>query len=101
VHTVKVRSPSGTELEKDGEVAAGEVVEIAMPAGAEVGLEAVPAHPRVVKQKKRAGWVVPVVVIGSLVVAGGVAVGVVLGTRSAGGTALGGDLGTYPVSSFH
>jgi hypothetical protein len=101
VHAVKVRAPSGIELDKDGEVAAGEVVEIAMPAGAEVGLEATPEHPRVVKQKKRAGWVVPVVVIGSLVVAGGVAVGVVLGTRSTAATSLGGDLGTYPFSSFH
>ncbi|HEY1584693.1 MAG TPA: hypothetical protein VGH63_03340, partial [Polyangia bacterium] len=101
VHAVKVRTPSGIELEKDGEVAAGEVVEIAMPAGADVAVAATPEHPRVVKHKSRAGWVVPVVVIGSLVVAGGVAVGVVLGTRSAGGASLGGDLGTYPFSSFH
>src|SRR3954470_9111593 len=35
VHAVKVRSPSGIELERDGDVAAGEVVEIPIPAGAE------------------------------------------------------------------
>jgi len=100
VHAVKVRSPSGVELERDGEISAGEVVEVAMPAGAQIAADTSAEHPRVIKQKKRAGWVVPVVVIGSLVVAGGVAVGVVLGTQSQKGPALGGDLGTYPFSQF-
>ncbi|MGZ3426521.1 MAG: tetratricopeptide repeat protein, partial [Polyangia bacterium] len=31
-HAIKVRSPSGIELDKDGDVAAGEVVEVAVPA---------------------------------------------------------------------
>lgn len=100
VHTVKVRSPSGLEIEKDGEVAAGDVVEIEAPAGAELAIDATPEHPRNVDHKKHRGWVVPVVVIGALVVAGGVAVGVVLGTQSASTKPLTGDLGTYPFSAF-
>jgi hypothetical protein len=100
-HAVKVRSPSGIELERDAEVAAGEVVEVAVPAGAELGLEATPERPRVVKEKRRAGWVVPVAVIGSLVIAGGVAVGVVLGTQTASTKPLNGDLGTFTFSQFH
>lgn len=100
VHSVKVRSPSGIELEKDGEVAAGETVALAMPAGAELGLDAAPTRPREPPKKKR-GWVVPVVVMGALVIAGGVTAGVILGTQSASNRPLSGDLGTYMFSQFH
>ena len=100
-HAVKVRSPSGIELDRDGDVGAGEVVEIAIPAGAEIGLDATPDHPRVIKQKKRPGWVVPVVVMGALVIAGGVTAGVILGTQSTGAKPLSGDLGMYNFSQFH
>jgi hypothetical protein len=100
VHAVKVRAPSGIQLDKDGDVSAGEVVEIAAPAGAELGLEATPEQPHVVKPKKRAGWVVPVVVIGALVIAGGVTAGVILGTQSSG-KPLSGDLGSFGFSQFH
>ena len=100
-HAIKVRSPSGIELDKDGDVAAGEVVEVSIPAGAELGLDATPQHPRVIRQKKRPSWVVPVVVIGSLVIAGGVAAGVLLGTQSAGTKPLNDDLGTFTFSQFH
>ncbi|HWE29309.1 MAG TPA: hypothetical protein VHB97_14970 [Polyangia bacterium] len=100
VHSVKVRAPSGVALDRDGEISAGEVVDVEMPAGAELAVEATPERPRAVKSKKRAGWIVPVVVIGSLIIAGGVAAGVVLGTQSASTKPLGGDLGTYPFSSF-
>jgi hypothetical protein len=100
-HAVKVRSPAGIELDKDGDVSAGEVVEVAIPAGAEMGLDATPARPRAIKEKKRPSWVVPVVVIGALVVAGGVAAGVLLGTQSTGTKPLNGDLGTFGFSEFH
>lgn len=100
-HSVKVRSPSGIELDKEADVAAGAAVSVAMPEGAELGLDATPPVARPAKDKKRRAWVVPVVVIGSIVVAGGIAVGIVLGTRSSAGSSLGGDLGTYPFSQFH
>jgi len=100
-HALKVRSPSGIELDKDTDVAAGEVVEVAIPAGAELGLDVSPTRPRIIKQKRRPGWVVPVVVIGSLVIAGGVTAGVLLGTQSAGTKPLNSDLGTYMFSQFH
>jgi hypothetical protein len=99
-HALKVRSPSGIELDKDTDVAAGEVVEVSIPAGAELGLDVSPARPRVIKQKKRPGWVVPVVVIGSLVIAGGVTAGVLLGTQSASTKPFNGDLGTFKFSQF-
>ncbi|HEX9102873.1 MAG TPA: tetratricopeptide repeat protein [Polyangia bacterium] len=102
MHSVKVRSPSGIELDKDGEVAAGETMEISVPAGAELGLDATPARAtRVAPKKKRAGWVVPVVVMGALVIAGGVTAGVILGTQSATSKPLTSDLGTYTFSQFH
>jgi hypothetical protein len=69
-----------------------------MPAGAEVGLDATPPRSRVEK-KKRAGWIVPVVVIGALAVAGAVTVGVILGTQATGAKPLSGDLGTFPFDS--
>jgi len=98
VHTVKVRAPSGVEIAKDGDVSAGEVVELAAPAGVERGSESAPPdHPRVVKKKSRA-WVVPVVVMGALVIAGGVTAGVILGTQSSSNKPLSGDLGMYPFS---
>jgi len=100
VHSVKVRAPSGIELNNDGDVAAGETVELALPAGAEVGLETTPPRPREPPKKKR-GWVVPVVVMGALVIAGGVTAGVILGTQSASNRPLSGDLGTYMFSQFH
>jgi hypothetical protein len=99
-HAVKVRAPSGVELDKDVDVSAGEVVEIAMPAGAELGLDATPPPHARPKEKKRPGWVVPVAVMGALVIAGGVTAGVLLGTQSTNTKPLGGDLGTYPFSSF-
>ena len=40
------------------------------------------------------------VVIGALAVAGGVTVGVILGTQSTGAKPLSGDLGTFPFSGF-
>jgi hypothetical protein len=98
IHAVKVRSPSGIQLDRDGDVSAGEIAEIAMPAGAEVGLDATPPRSRVEK-KKRAGWIVPVVVIGALAVAGAVTVGVILGTQATGAKPLSGDLGTFPFDS--
>ncbi|MGZ3408273.1 MAG: tetratricopeptide repeat protein [Polyangia bacterium] len=99
-HAIKVRSPSGIELDKDGDVAAGEVVEVAIPAGAELGLDVTAERPRIIKQKKRPGWVVPVVVIGSLVVAGAVTAGVLLGTQSTGTKPFNHDLGTFNFSAF-
>jgi len=95
VHTVKVRAPSGVELNKDGDVGAGEVVELTAPAGADLGPDiAPPAGPHVEKKKKKHAWVVPVVVIGALVIAGGVTAGVILGTQSSSNKPLTGDLGT-------
>src|SRR6185312_9796789 len=78
VHGVKVRAPNGVELEKEGDVSA---VETAPPPHREV-------------KKKRAGWIIPVAVLGALAVAGGVTVGVLYGTRSSGGSPLTGSLGT-------
>ncbi len=102
-HAVKVRAPSGVELDKDVDVAAGDAVEIAMPAGAELGLDATTTtRPRTVTKKRRSStWVIPVAIVGALVVAGGITAGVLLGTQSTAPKPLGGDLGTYPVSSFH
>ena len=101
VHSVKVRSPSGVELTKDGDVGAGEVVELEEPAGAELAIDATAQRPRPPPKKKTRAWVVPVVVMGALVVAGGVTAGVILGTQSASNRPLTGDLGTYPFSMFH
>lgn len=101
VHAVKVRSPSGVELTKDGDVSAGEVVELEEPAGAELAIDATAQRPRPPPKKKTRAWVVPVVVMGALVVAGGVTAGVILGTQSASNRPLTGDLGTYPFSMFH
>ncbi len=100
-HALKVRSPSGIELDKDADVAAGGVAEVVMPAGAELAVTATPAHPRVIKQKRRPGWVIPVVVMSALVIAGGVTAGVLLGTQSTGAMPLSGDLGTFTFSQFH
>jgi hypothetical protein len=100
-HALKIRSPSGVELDKDTDVAAAEAVEVAMPAGADLGLDATPTRPIVIKQKRRPGWVVPVVVMSALVIAGGVTAGVLLGTQATGAKPLSGGLGTYPFSSFH
>jgi len=93
VHGVKVRAPNGVELEKEGDVSAGENADIAMPKGAAVAVETAPPPHREVK-KKRAGWIIPVAVLGALAVAGGVTVGVLYGTRSSGGSPLTGSLGT-------
>lgn len=101
VHSVKVRSPSGVELTKDGDVGAGEAVELEEPAGAELAIDATAQRPRPPPKKKTRAWVVPVVVMGALVVAGGVTAGVILGTQSASNRPLTGDLGTYPFSMFH
>lgn len=100
-HAVKVRAPSGVALDKDVDVGAGESVEIPMPAGAELVADATtaPPRPRPAKEKKR-GWIVPVVVMGALVVAGGVTAGVLLGTQSTSAKPLGGDLGTYGFQQF-
>ena len=99
VHTVKVRAPSGVVLDKDGDVAAGEIVELPAPAGAELAVEPPPV-PRHEAPKKKRAWVVPVVVMGALVIAGGVTAGVILGTQSASNRPLSGDLGTYNFSQF-
>jgi len=100
-HALRVRAPSGFELNKDVDVAAAESVEVAMPAGAELTADNTlpPAKTRVEKKKSRA-WIVPVAVMGALVVAGGVTAGVLLGTQQHSSQPLGGDLGTYPFSSF-
>jgi hypothetical protein len=99
-HAVKVRSPGGVELEKEVEVAAGGAVEVAMPAGAMLREEPVVAPTRRLTLKKKRPWVVPVVVVGALLVAGGaIATGVVLGTSSTG-KPLPGDLGTFTFSQF-
>jgi hypothetical protein len=101
VHAIKVHAPSGIELDNDGDVAAGEVVEVAMPAGAELGIDASAQKPHVQKKKKKPAWVVPVVVMGALVIAGGITAGVLLGTQTTTAHALSGDLGSYPFSQFH
>ena len=58
MHAVKVRSPSGVELEKDGVVSAGEAMRIALPAGAEVGLAARrgPRSARREEEEAARGW---------------------------------------------
>ena len=95
VHGVKVRSPSGVELEKEGEVSAGETAEIAMPKGAQVAVAPPPA-PHRIEKKRRSSWIIPVVIVGVLAVAGGVTAGVIFGTQSSGGKPLTGDLGSLP-----
>jgi hypothetical protein len=71
------------------------VVELEAPAGADLGPDiAPPPGPHVEKKKKKHAWVVPVVVIGALVIAGGVTAGVILGTQSSSNKPLTGDLGT-------
>ncbi len=99
VHTVKVRAPSGVELDKDGDVSAGEVVELAVPPGAEVVVDNTPRTPKIEK-KKRPGWVIPVVVLGVLVIAGGVTAGVIIGTQNTSARPLTGDLGTLKFNSM-
>jgi hypothetical protein len=100
VHGVKVRAPSGVELEKEGDVAAGEVVELPVPKGAEIAVAPQPER-RVIVKKKRAGWVIPVAVIGSLVVVGGVVAGVLIATEAKNTRPLTGDLGTLHFGDFN
>jgi hypothetical protein len=99
VHTVKVRAPSGVELDKDGDVSAGEVVELAVPPGADVAVDNTP-HTTKIEKKKRPGWVVPVVVLGVLVIAGGVTAGVIIGTQNRSARPLTGSLGTLNFTDF-
>jgi hypothetical protein len=99
-HQVRVRSPSGVELEREVDVGAGGSVEVAMPPGAQLREQPVPPPTRGVARKKRPGWVLPVAVVGALLVAGGaVTAGVFLGTQSAG-KPLGSDLGIFSFSQF-
>jgi hypothetical protein len=99
-HAVKVRTAAGVQLERDVDVAAGEAVELPVPAGAQLTVAVAGPSDQPVVKKKRAAWVVPVVVVGVLLVAGAITAGVVLGTQSSG-QPLSGDLGTYPFSTFH
>ena len=98
-HAVKVRAAAGLQLDRDVDVAAGESVELAVPEGAHLtAVEPRDGEPRQVVKKKRA-WLVPVVVVGALLVAGGVTAGVLLATQSSG-KPLTGDLGTFGFSQF-
>jgi len=101
-HTLRGRTASGIEETVDVDVAAGESVDLAVPAGAELTAEVarpmVPVHAVLVKKKKeRAAWVVPVAVVTAVLVAGGVTAAVVFGTRPAP-QPLTGKLGTIPYS---
>jgi hypothetical protein len=98
-HAIRVRSPSGIELDKDVEVSAGEVVELRLPPGARLSAADTSSEGAAIT-KKRPGWVLPVAIVGALLVAGGVTAGVVLGTQSSG-KPLSGDLGTFNFSQFH
>ena len=103
-HAVKVRSATAVELERDVEVGAGQTVELPMPAGAQLAVAATPTTTtpaRAAPNRRRPGWVIPVVVVGALVLAGGVTAGVLLGTQSTG-KPLAGDLGgPFGFSQFH
>jgi hypothetical protein len=86
-HTLRGRTAAGIEETVDVDVAAGESVDLAVPAGAElteVARPTPPVHAVLVKKKKeRAAWVVPVAVVTAVLVAGGVTAAIVLGTRPA------------------
>lgn len=97
-HSVKVRAASGLQLDRDVDVAAGESIELPVPEGAQLTATAHDGEPRPPVKKKRT-WVVPVVVIGALLVAGGVTAGVLVATQSSG-KPLSGDLGTFGFSAF-
>ncbi|MDB4970622.1 MAG: hypothetical protein JWN44_6311 [Myxococcales bacterium] len=99
-HSVKVRAAIGVQLDRDVEVAAGESMELAVPEGAQMVATALPREPRAVVKKKRT-WLVPVVVVGALLIAGGVTAGVLVGTQTTTGKPLSGDLGTFGFSQFH
>jgi hypothetical protein len=85
-HTLRGRTASGIEETVDVDVAAGESVDLAVPAGAELTEvarpSATPVHAVIVKKKKeRAAWIVPVAVVTAVLVAGGVTAAIVFGTR--------------------
>jgi hypothetical protein len=99
-HSVKVRAAAGVQLDRDVDLAAGESVELAMPEGAHLAVATHDSEPHPLVKKKRT-WLVPVVVVGALLVAGGVTAGVLVGTQSSSGKPLAGDLGTFGFSQFH
>ena len=86
-HTLRGRTASGIEETVDVDVAAGESVDLAVPAGAEltpaVARPVAPTQAVIVKKHERAAWVVPVAVVTAILVAGGVTAAVVFGTRPA------------------
>ena len=99
-HAVKVRAAAGLQLDRDVDVAAGESVELAVPEGAHLtAVQPGDGDQRGGGVKKKRPWLVPVVVVGALLVAGGVTVGVLLGTQTSG-KPLTGDLGTFGFSQF-
>jgi hypothetical protein len=98
-HTLRGRTPSGVEELVDVDVSAGESLDLALPAGAElttaVARPAAAPRPIEAKKNKRAGWVVPVAVVTAVLVAGGIAAAIVFGTRPTPQPLTGG-LGTVP-----
>jgi hypothetical protein len=94
LHSLRVRAPSGAQLERDAELAAGQTLEVELVAAARV---AAPPPPPPPSHGNRRGLIIGLsVTAGALVIAGAV-IGIVLGTQSSA-PALKGDLGTVPFS---
>lgn len=91
-HRVRLRAPGGESLDRELELAAGELVELPMVHGVVV----VPKKP----QKKSKAWVAAVVVTLAIVAGGAIGLGVALGNQPAP-QPLKGDLGTFKFSDFH
>jgi tetratricopeptide (TPR) repeat protein len=91
---VKVRAPTGEQLERTVEVGAGDQVDLPM-----VPRALPPPIAPTVEKKRSKAWVAAVVVAAAVVVGGAVGLGVYYGTRSEP-QALSGDLGSFRFSEF-
>ncbi len=100
-HVVRLRAPGREAQEREIDVSAGEALELPCALDA---LKPAPAPrptptPTTVTRKSR--WWIPVVVVSTIVVAGGaVALGLTSGKSPQGGS-LKSDLGTFKFSDFH
>jgi hypothetical protein len=92
-HRVRLRAPGGETLEREVDLAAGELVEVPMVARGVVG------GPKKPPEKKSKAWVAAVVIAAAIVAGGAVGLGVALGSPPAP-QPLKGDLGTFKFSDF-
>jgi hypothetical protein len=97
-HSLRARTPAGASVQSEVELAAGQVFELAVPAGALLAAPSGVVTKPAPASSRRALMIGLLVSAGALAVAG-VVVGVVLATTQP--PPLKGDLGTIPFMNFH